>query len=236
MLVHGWAADSRIWDSVIGAHGLDIALWAPDLPGHGRSPLHLDGKQLDAYHSVSVDELCSWGEEHDLVEAPIAAWAWGTWVVADAIATGRLRPRSVMLMALAPSADVPAPYGGPLARDWPRYTRMIVRTMVASVLSPERETWLARIMRDTSPAAAGGVHLAAWSPPGPELVLPPDSVVVLGDRDRIQPGDEGVRLADTWGGARVERVSGAGHTVFVEARAEFDRIWRHWLTRLEVLS
>ena len=235
MLLHGWAADSRIWNGLLGAYGEQISLVAPDLPGHGATPLHLDGEPLDAYHSHAVDSFCSWSEDQGLIDAPILSWAWGTWVAIDAVASGRVQPRSMMLISFAPGADSPVPYDGPVARDWPRYAHTIVRMMVGAVISPETEDWLSTIMRETSPAAAAGVHLAAWRAPDATFRLPLDSVVVLGENDRIQPGRDGATVAEAWGVNTVTSIAGSGHTAFIEERTRFDDVWRAWLADIGVL-
>lgn len=233
VLLHGWGADSRVWSPLLGSHSGDLDLVAPDLPGHGQTALDLDGRSLRDYHEIAVDSFCEWAERHEFQRAPLVAWAWGTWVAVDAIAAGRIQPRSTLLISLAPSAQVPLPYGGPISRDWPRYVRSIVRMMLAEVVSPETEQWLAGIMTSTSLAAAAGVHLANWSPPGTGFTLPPDSLVMLGGNDRIQPGDDGANLAEGWG-AEVCRVPRAGHTPFIEDRRTFGAIFDDWLSRIGV--
>jgi pimeloyl-ACP methyl ester carboxylesterase len=234
VLLHGWSADSRIWTPLMAQFLDQLRMAAPDLPGHGATPLHLDGATLEDFHARSVDAFCEWSERNGLEEAPVCAWAWGASVAIDAVATGRIRPRSMLLVAAAVAKLGPSPYVGPTSRDWPRYVRSIVRMMVADVISPETEQWLAKIMRASSLAAAAGVNMKQWEPPGADFRLPQDTVLVHGGNDRISNG--GAELVRRWGCEDVVAVGTAGHTPFIEAKKEFHDVFSAWLNKIEVLG
>ena len=231
--LHGWSVDSEVWTPLMARFGDEVRIAAPDLPGHGATPLDLDGRHLEDLHDVAVEAFCAWSERAGLEEAPIFAWAWGASVAVDAVASGRIRPRSMLLVAAAVAELGPSPYVGPTSRDWPRYVRSIVRMMVADVISPETEDWLAAMMRATSLAAAAGVNMKQWDPPGPEFRLPPDTVLVHGGNDRISSG--GADLVRPWGCHEVVAVGTAGHTPFIEAKSQFHEVFASWLERIGVL-
>lgn len=234
VLLHGWSADSRVWTPLLATHGDAVAFQAPDLPGHGQTPLHASTPP-DEFHAHVVARFGEWCEQMGLTRSAMIAWAWGARVLIDAIAQGRISPRSVMLVSIPPIEPVPSPFEGPLARDWPRYVRVIVRLMTARPVSPEMETWLTMIMSETSIAAAGAVHASGWTAPNRGFRLPQDSAAVFGSQDRIGSAESGSAMVKEWGVERLIVMDDVGHVPFIEARDEFGSLLFDWLGKIGVV-
>ncbi len=228
ILVHGWTAGSRVWESL--AHRLSPSrrVLMPDLPGHGATPMRGSGH---GYNDECAEALAAWAQDLGVSSAPVVAWAQGARVVIDAAARGLIDPASMLLVAVPPPADVPDPYSGPLWRDYPRYIRAIVRMMTADPASPEREEWLTDLMSSASIAAAGGSHAQPWEP-AEDLRLPRGTVAVLGGQDRIGSTEPAAALLASWGAA-VEVWPDVGHLPFIEQANRFQERTLAWLTDIE---
>lgn len=233
VLLHGWAAGSRVWAGVLAnLHGRVHAL-APDLPGHGSSDLRVaPGLSVS---EAAVREFSRWCASRDVLTAPMVAWAWGSQVLIAAMSRGWVAPESVFLVCHVVDPSTPDPYEGPLARDWARYSRSIARMLTAAPLSPEKERWLSRLMFSTSVAAAGGVHAAQLPPPADGLVLPPHSVGLIGLQDPIVDADAVRCCLGDWG-AKVVEMSECGHVPFLERPSDFQDVLEAWMVETGVLD
>lgn len=49
LLLHGWAGSHLSWQNIFYTSDLPVTWWAPDLPGHGASPVNGHVPTLDAY-------------------------------------------------------------------------------------------------------------------------------------------------------------------------------------------
>lgn len=228
ILVHGWTAGSRVWEPLARHLSTSYRVLAPDLPGHGATPMRGSGHR---FNDECAEALVEWAHAVGVPRAPIVAWAQGARVVIDATARNLIAPASMLLVAVPPPADVPDPYSGPLWRDHARYIRTIVRMMTADPTSPEREAWLTDLMTSASIAAAGGAHAQPWEP-AEDVRLPAGSVAILGGQDRIGSTEPAAALLSAWG-AHVEVWPDVGHLPFIEQADRFQERTLAWLTDIE---
>lgn len=228
-LLHGWASDSRIWDSVMADPPPGVRFIAVDLPGHGATPLR---EGVAGYVSDARLAFARWYRQIGDGTAPIVTWAWGGQLALDAMAIDEIQPASLMLVSLPPPQALPDPYMGPLWRDWPRYCRSIARLMTVAPISPEREAWLAGMMADASPVAAAGMNREEWVAPGGEFRVPPGTRAVLGAADPIGDMRHTAELVGSWG-SDIVWLDGCGHVPFLESSEEFNDVLLTWLSDME---
>ena len=114
VLIHGLTFDHRMWDPVIGALPAGRRVLAPDLPGHGRTPMLPEpglAPVVDAVHEA----VRAAGIERPIVVGhsiggPVAAIYASTYPAAGVISVEapiRLEPFAAMLAALRPQLEGP---------------------------------------------------------------------------------------------------------------------------------
>ena len=230
MLLHGWSIDHRIWDGLRAGLHDRVELLTPDLPGHGGTPVELGDRPLTEYHALAVAAFASWCHDHDVADVPMAGWAWGSHVVVDAVAAGRVAPSSVALISPTGPFQTPA-LAAAIERDWPRLACRLVGRMTAEPLPEDTANWIVALMTASSLVAVTGVQSTPWRPPPAGFRLPEGSVALAGEQDVLAPPDAALPLLDAWG-VTITVLEGAGHLPFLEVPDAFQGWLLDWLARV----
>ena len=224
VLLHGWGMHGGVWADLAARLGDRFEVLAPDLPGHGTSPMPESWQP-----GALVDQLAATAPARCMV----AGWSLGGQL---ALAWAQCHPRQVtrlVLMATTPRFVH--------AADWPHGMAPDVFSGFAAALTQDAAATLRRflLLETQGDAQARSVArqletaLAARAVPSPAVLeqmlrllrdtdlralLPgiAQPVLVLhGDRDRITPPAAGEFLATNLPQGRMEWIAGAAHASFV---------------------
>ena len=141
VLIHGLGARGEDWSKMIpamAAHGFHV--YAPDLPGYGRS-----SKPADASYSISMEEaaVVSFMQAVHVPRADVGGWSMGGWVVMKLALD---HPEMVDRLVVYDSAGVyfPATFDAELfvPNDAPGVARLL------KMLSPHPQTMPDFVVRD----------------------------------------------------------------------------------------
>lgn len=207
VLVHGFGVSSSYFMPAAERLGVEFAVYAPDLPGHGKSDMPREA--LDV--SGLADALVAWMDAMGLERVCLAGNSMGGQIVVDAAV--RYPQRVDRLVLIGPTADpaarTPAAHVGRLVVD-AFYERISLNKLLAADyarmgprLLPEFRFMLRDRIEDKLPRVAAPVM---W---------------VRGENDPISPqrwADEGVRLLPN---GRIAVIPGWGHAVHYSAPRRF---------------
>lgn len=213
VLIHGLGSRGEDWTPMIpglAAHGFHV--YAPDLPGYGRSP------QPDVDYSIAFQEnaVDHFMQAEGLTQADIGGWSMGGWVAAKLALD---HPEKVHRLVLYDAAGVYFP-----------------PTFDPSLFTPQDAGGLAQLMAMLTPAPkpmAGFVsravvrrlHANAWvidrsvaaMESGKELLdfrlheIRQPTLVVWGGEDRLIPLAAGLTMHHDIRGSSMLVVAGCGH-------------------------
>jgi len=219
LLVHGLGARGEDWSKMIPAMAAKgFHVYAPDLPGYGRS-----SKPADASYSIAMEEaaVVSFMQAMHVARADVGGWSMGGWV---AMKLTLDHPEMVDRLVVYDSAGVyfPASFGPELfvPSDAPGVTRLLKilsphpRTMpdfvVRDVLRKmERNGWV--ILRSMS-AMVGGRDLLDFRLH--EIHQP--TLVVWGGDDELIPLNVGRKIHAGVPNSALDVVEGCGHLAPLE--------------------
>ena len=231
-LLHGWALNGSVFESLAARLAPTHHVHALDLPGHGRSPWAKGNGDLEglARHVAGhIPERCN-----------LVGWSLGG-MVALRIAT--LFPERVprlVLLATTPCAtqrrgwshglDEPTLCGieKKLARDW---RSAVLEVVGLSVRGDDRQLDTLRELRrcagehgDPSPAAlAAGLAVLRGADLRSELArVRARTLVIGGAADRVTSPAAAHALAAGIVGARLEMIAGAAHAPFLSHRDQVE--------------
>ncbi len=223
VFVHGAGGDHIVWalqTRWFAHHGR--AVLAVDLPGHGRS----DGPPLGSVQEIA-DWLVAVLDAAGADEAALVGHSMGALAALDCAARHPARVRGLALLGVAPQMPVhpdllaAAAAGEQVAHDlitdWSLGRRAHLGGSTAigmwmaggsdALLATNRPGVLATDL-EASNAYDGALDAAA------QVRCP--TLVLLGSDDRMTPRREGEKLAAAIGGARLEVLAGAGHSLMAE--------------------
>ncbi|MFN3985420.1 MAG: alpha/beta fold hydrolase [Rhodocyclaceae bacterium] len=230
ILLHGAGHDHSVWTYQarhLAHHGFSV--FAPDLPGHGRS----DGVPL-----AHIEALADWTARLvtalGLTRAALVGHSMGSLI---ALACTARHPDRVSALVLVGSV-APMPVAEPLLRaasdDRDRAHAMInqwshaPRTQLGiSPLPGMRPTAMNRRLMERQHAGVLAVDLAACNAYADGLAAAAavtcPTLLVCGERDQMTPGRATKPLRDALvnvtGGADLVTLAGAGHAMMIEAPA-----------------
>jgi pimeloyl-ACP methyl ester carboxylesterase len=214
VLVHGLGARGEDWGRMmpaLAAHGFHI--YAPDLPGYGRS-----SKPKDATYSIAMEEaaVVSFLQAMHLPHADVGGWSMGGWV---AMKLALDHPEMVDRLVIYDSAGVyfPATFG----------SQLFVPTDTAGLddlvkaLSPLPRTMPGFVARDIlrKMARNGWVvtRSVAAMADGRDLLdfrlhdMRPPTLIVWGSVDQLIPLEAGKRIHAAVPNSVLNVVEGCGH-------------------------
>lgn len=216
VLVHGLGVSSRYMVPTIRELAADCRVFAPDLPGYGRSPGPRDALTIP----LLADVLHAWMTAAGLDRPLLLGNSMGCQILVDLAAR---RPERVgRLVLVGPTMDRSARSG------WQQFTRLVADTFREAPSQPflvayDYLVFGFRRFRQTFYAA-----LADRIEDKAPLVRAP-VLVVRGERDPIVPQDWAEELTSRFPRARLVVVPGAAHTVNYMAPCELAAIVRAFL-------
>ncbi|CAN5544136.1 hypothetical protein BH20VER1_BH20VER1_19050 [soil metagenome] len=206
VLVHGWGMSSAYWLPTAELLAAEFAVYAPDLPGHGRSDTPL--APFDIRYLARV--LFRWMNTMELEEVTLVGHSMGCQIALEAALQDPARISRLVLIGL--SSD---PEGRTAADQFRRLVGGSVHERLALGGHSARD--LLRVGRRLVP------HFGFMMRDHPEEKLPHITqpvMLVRGEHDRIAPQrwvDEAAQLLRT---PRMAVISGWGHAVQFSAPAE----------------
>lgn len=240
VLLHGWSAFKEIWWSTMLALAPHARVYAPDMPGHGDTPLQ--GSVRMGHIAERVGRFCA---ARGLGEIALVGHSMGGNV---ALELALARPDMVRRLALADPAAEPA--GMPLytrsyldrSRGWAalRASLALARPLSqvggrvphnhsGGIVLPalRRVSYWARHDADALRALLDGLFA---NPIGPRLAeVRQPTLVISGEFDPLVPPALSRRVAQAIPGARYAVIRGAAHTPMDERPREFARVLLEFL-------
>jgi pimeloyl-ACP methyl ester carboxylesterase len=222
LLLHGFPLSRAMWQEQLTGIGSIYRVVAPDLRGHGNSPVPEGVYTMDAMADDVVELL-----ETLEIAGPVVVGglSMGGYVALSLVARYPTRVRALMLMDTRAGADTPEAAQGReasaqavLAANSPRTVvdAMLPRLFCKMTLEqrPERVEPMRAIMQQISPQGVAGALRGMATRPDrrgdlPKLAVP--TLVLVGEEDVIAPPAEAKAMAESIPNARLEVIPHAGH-------------------------
>ncbi len=234
LLVHGLGSSAmQDWGRLVAPLGRRFHVYAPDLPGFGRSE-----RPADADYSISmqVAAVRAFMDAVGLERARVAGISMGGWIVSRLASESPERIQRLVVVDGAgmesDGSDIPADALLPrdeegvrrliatVRHDPPATPSFVVRDILARRL---QEEWVIRraleSMRDGDDWLDGTLARADM----PVLVI-------WGKQDRLIPLDYGIALQGEFPNADLEVLDGCGHVPIADCPEDFDRVLLEFLT------
>ena len=234
LLVHGLGSSAmQDWGRLVGPLGRQFHVYAPDLPGFGRSE-----RPPDADYSISmqVEAVRAFMDTLGIDRARVAGISMGGWIVSRLAGESPERVERLVVVDGAgmesDGSDIPA--DALLPRDEEGVRRLIATVRHKPPATPSfvardilarklREEWIIRraleSMRDGDDWLDGTLARADM----PVLVI-------WGKQDVLIPLDYGIALRAEFPNAELEVLDGCGHVPIADCPEEFDRVLVEFLT------
>jgi pimeloyl-ACP methyl ester carboxylesterase len=222
VLLHGFPLSRAMWQEQLSGIGSIYRVIAPDLRGHGNSPVPDGVYTMDAM----ADDVVELFETLEIAgPVVVGGLSMGGYVALSLVARYPTRVRALMLMDTRAGADTPEAAQGRdasakavLAADsaTPVVDAMLPRLFCKLTLEqhPERVEPMRAIMQRISPQGiAGALRGMACRPDRrgdlPKIAVP--TLVLVGEEDVITPPAEAKAMAESIPNARLELIPHAGH-------------------------
>jgi pimeloyl-ACP methyl ester carboxylesterase len=244
MLLHGFPLSRAMWVDQLSGIGSIYRVIAPDLRGHGESPVPEGVYTMDAMADDVVELL-----ETLEISGPVVVGglSMGGYVALSLAARYPTRVRALMLMDTKAAPDTPeaaqareAMAQAVIAADSaaPVVDAMLPRLFAKMTREqhPERVEPMKDVMRQTSPRGIAGALRGMAARPDrradlPKIVVP--ALVLVGDEDVITPVAESKSMAEALPNARLEVISHAGHLAPYENPSDANAAILRFLKTLE---
>jgi pimeloyl-ACP methyl ester carboxylesterase len=248
VLLHGWGAFKELWWSTLLALAPHARAFAPDLPGHGSSPL-LGSSRMDLI-ARRITDFCA---AHGLKRIALVGHSMGGNVALElALAHPSLVRRLVLVDPAAQTKDMPLfarsyldetlgwaalRTSMALARQLAVVGQRVPHAHNGGFLLPtlRRVTYMGRHDADALRALLASLFA---NPIGPRLsAVRIPTLVISGEFDPIVPPALSRRVAEAIPGARYTVIRGAAHNPMDERPRDFARVLLDFLeTNLDVDS
>lgn len=227
VFVHGAGSDHTVWRyQSRWLVGRGVAVWAPDLPGHGRS----GGEPM-----ASIEDWAKWlaFEIGDLGSPTVVGHSMGSLI---ALETAVAHPGSVgRLLLVGAAAEMPVHPDliAAAEEDLPRAAAMIAEWSMPPAhrgghLEPGlwEQGGVRRIVERSRPGvlAADLRACAAYDGTSRAEACVVPTTVVAGSEDRMVRARASRQLAQAIPGARYVEIAGAGHEPMLQNPREFNRL------------
>jgi pimeloyl-[acyl-carrier protein] methyl ester esterase len=218
ILLHGWAADSRIWEKQREFLEGQAKLWIPDLPDWDAAWLR---ERLDDF---------------DPIATILVGWSLGGMLALEACAAG-YRPRALVTIGACASFCRRPDYGVGVAPAVVRGMRQRLQTAPLEVvanfqrqlLAPGERQWeeyLAQLLPQSGDVLYLSQGLEYLRTRDLREALPrveaESLTIVHGERDRIAAAAQAYVLGEHLPGARLVLLAGAGHAPMVSRSQEIN--------------
>jgi 3-oxoadipate enol-lactonase len=244
VLLHGFPLRREMWREQLTGLGSIYRVIAPDLRGHGESPVPEGVYTMDEMADDVIELLDTL---HITERIVLGGLSMGGYVALSLVARYPDRVRALMLMDTRASADSPesaaqreATARSVLAADSaaPVVDAMLPRLFAPITLEqrPERVEPMMELMQATSPRGIAGALRGMAVRPDRRGDLPKISVptlVLVGEHDAITPPDEVRAMAAAIPDARFEVIPQAGHLAPYENYSAANAVILQFLNSLE---
>lgn len=230
VLLHGAGGSSAMWTQLHTALRAGRAVYALDLPGHGRSAPLLDPPTIEHYAAVVRAFL----DEAGLERVAVVGHSMGGAVAQVLALEARDRVAGLGLVGTGAKLRVLPEILEAIPRDFEGSVERICRLCYGPGAAPELVARGIAEMRKVAPSALLGDFLACdrfdIRDRLPSIAVP--TLAVVGEQDVMTPPKYAAYLADRIPGAQMAIVPGAGHMLPVEAPAALAERLRSFLTDL----
>ncbi|HEX7098610.1 MAG TPA: alpha/beta hydrolase [Acidimicrobiia bacterium] len=227
VFVHGAGMDHTVWRYQarwLASRG--VGVWAPDLPGHGRS----EGHPLQ-----SVEEWAKWlaTQIDDLASPTVVGHSMGALVALEAAVAHPDSMDRLVLVGGAAEMPVHPDLLAAAEKDLPRAAAMIAEWSLPPAHTgahPEPGLWehggIRRLLERSRPGVLAADLRACAAYDGTERAksCSVPTTVVAGSDDRMVRPQASRRLAESIPGARYVEIPGVGHEPMVQSPREFNRL------------
>lgn len=241
VLLHGFPFDHRIWQAQQAALSTDYRVIAPDLRGHGQSPVPEGVYSMDAMAADVIALLDQLGIE----KAVWVGHSMGGYITMAALRYAPSRFSGMVLVATQPLADtterrVQRLESAKLAEKQGSST--IAFSMMGVLFSPTVEggspmaQGVYEIMVNTPPmGVAGALRGMADRPDSTDTLrkISIPTLVIAGREDQIIKLDIAEQMAANIPAARLVTIEGSGHLPMIEKPDETIAALREFLKSLE---
>jgi 3-oxoadipate enol-lactonase len=222
VLLHGFPLSRAMWQEQLSSIGSIYRVIAPDLRGHGDSPVPEGAYTMDAMADDVVEML-----ETLEIAGPVVVGglSMGGYVALSLVARYPTRVRGLILMDTRAGADTPEAAQGREATAQAVLAADSANAVVDSMLPrlfckmtleqrPERVEPMKAIMAKTAPQGIAGALRGMAARPDrrgdlPKIVVP--TLVLVGAEDVITPPAEAKAMAEAIPNAQLEVIPNAGH-------------------------
>jgi 3-oxoadipate enol-lactonase len=244
LLLHGFPLSRAMWVDQLSGIGSIYRVIAPDLRGHGESPVPEGVYTMDSMADDVVELL-----ETLEISGPVVVGglSMGGYVALSLAARYPTRVRALVLMDTKATADTPEAAQARevmaqtvLAADSaaPVVDAMLPRLFgkMAREQHPERVEPMKDVMSQMSPRGIAGALRGMAARPDrradlPKIVFP--TLVLVGDEDVITPPAEAKSMAEALPNARLEVITKAGHLAPYENPSDANAAILRFLKSLE---
>jgi pimeloyl-ACP methyl ester carboxylesterase len=247
VLLHGFPLDRSLWTEQFQALKSTYRVVAPDLRGHGSSPV---ASRVSTVQEMAQDVLDSLEGLKVVGPFVVGGLSMGGYVALALAIEHADRVRALMLLNSRAAADTEQARAGreDLARkvEKAKDVGAVVESMLPKLFAPGRapqrdpivERVEAMMRRSSSEGVAATLRGLAARPDRtadlPGIRVP--TLVLAGARDQIVPLDESRSMAAAMSGARLVVVEGAGHLAPVERPDEVNSAILDFLASLPAIS
>jgi pimeloyl-ACP methyl ester carboxylesterase len=228
ILLHGSGGDSSVWEKQIDGFGREVAVIAPDLPGHGQS----DGPLRTTVNDYAV-WLNNFVQQLQINRFFLAGHSLGGAIAQE---YARRFPQKVQGLILAGSGTqfiVAADYLETVKNNFSAAVHASCQAAYAAGnISSLYEKGYGMLSRNGKDALCSDLALCsafdstAWVS---SIAVP--VLVICGSDDKITPPESSQSLARLISGAQLKIVAGAGHMVMMEAATEFNEAIKTFIMR-----
>jgi len=216
VLVHGYGMSSSYMVPLAKRLAAERTVYAPDLPGHGRS--------ADPGRTLSIQELAdflpAWMDAVGMERAAFLGNSMGCQILAELAV--RHPERVDRLILVSPTVD---PAARTFRRELPRFLKTAFAERPSIILMAARDylrTGFRRLRQEMRFAFADRIEQKL------SLISLP-SLVVRGERDAVVPQAWAAEVAGKLGAGDVRVIRGGGHALNYSAADELMRVIRPFL-------
>jgi pimeloyl-ACP methyl ester carboxylesterase len=229
ILLHGSGGDSSVWEKQIDGFGHEVAVIAPDLPGHGQSdgPLRTTIKDYAVWLNIFAEQL-------HINRFFLIGHSLGGAIAQE---YARSFPQKVQGLILAGSGMqfiVAADYLETVKNNFSAAVHAsCLAAYAAGTVSSLYEKGYGMLSRNGKEALHSDLALcSAFDSTGWVSSIAVPALAICGSDDKITPPESSKSLARLLTAAQLKILAGAGHMVMMEAATKFNEAIKKFIKKL----